>query len=336
MISGAEFEKYTVEITRYEPVDPLALIEDFIPTGYDFEGFGGISDLNFDWNCPNSNSDLAIKMYVTPKQNGKSLVSYVYSNYELISAYYDTTSSNVTDIIDYESGYYKSEFVFVNWEVGNLLTPLQGNCYIKANMAKIDGKLIPTIQTTSFGQVVIDLGLDDSNIYQYNITISDGASYIQSIASNTTTLNLETNVMYIIKGEVIYNTSNGLCAKTVNYSFVNTYYENIANLTEDNVQIVSYQNGFLVGTLEYVNSKPEGYEFSALGIFDEAGNQIDIQEYNGEASLTFYNVVEGNYRIDAYYSKVESQNITLLGYNTFGPDDYYGLHIVGFLVWFSV
>lgn len=334
-ISGAEYNEYWVTLTRYESVNPLELISDYIPSGYVFCGFGGTNGI--DWSNPNPDStyDLWVKIYVSQNQSGKALVCFTDANYEYITYKYYDLNSNVTELPIYSSILNNTGYVFVDWEDENKLSPVTSNCYIFPNLAYIDGTLNPTINTSSTGEVTIDLGLSNNYAYQYYLELTNFDGYSQAITSNESNYQLTLNTTYNLKGKVVYNTSDGLCAKTIDYSFVNSYYSSLSNLSEDNVQIVSYANGMVVGTQEYVDATPDGYVFKALAIFDEDGNQVDIQEYNGEASLTFYGIEEGNYRIDAYYDLEENGAISLLSYNTFGPDDYYGLHVVGYWIWFG-
>lgn len=334
--SSAQGYGYEVSLTRYQAVDPLELISEYIPSGYSFCGFGGTNGLDWDNPNPDTTYDILIKIYVCNKQSGKAHVCFVEDNYEYITHEYYTLNSTVTELPNYGSNSsYVGSSVLINWEVENKLSPVTGDCYIFPNKALVAGTLQPTIDTTSTGEVIINLGLSNDYTYSYYLELSDSNGNTQSITANSNNYQLTLNSSYTIKGKVVYNTSDGFCAKIVNCGFVNSYYESLTNLTEENVRIVTYSNGMVVGTQEYVDAAPEGYVFKALAIFDEDGNQVDIQEYNGGVSLTFYGIDEGNYRIDAYYDVDESESVSLLSYNTFGPDDYYGFHVVGFWIWFG-
>lgn len=337
-ISGVNSEGCTVTLKKHEPVNPLELISDIIPNGYLFMGFGGIEDIEFSWDDPDSEDDMFLKVYVCKNKTDQYHVAYLNPNYEYITYSYYSPSTYVTDLPSYSGFYDMKDYVFVSWDTKDLLSPVRENCIVFANLAKDAGGLLPIVSTSNIGEVEINLGLDDSFSYNYYLTISDDIETL-SIVNNDSTFSLNLNSTYTISGMVTYKDEGNLYVKKINYSFDNVYYEALENLNEDDIQMIAYSNGFVIGTQEYVEVSPIGYSLYSLCLYNEANELISELLYNEEFSLTFYNIEEGNYRIDPIYERVEEENILSTCSFIVGDNSYitqgYRIHFVGFWVHYS-
>lgn len=325
------FDDVEIELTS-DNVEPSQYLS-YIPTGYTFGGYKQDSN----WNL--IDNEINVEMYIYPESTSDVYISFIDYDYEQISySKYDINSQLDLSKITSPS---RDGYTFIKWDY-NTENTLTSNCYTKAIYGKnSEEKLNPQVGIDKTNKVNVYLNLDENITYDYNITLI-GEDYSYDINTTLISLELVENNTYEISGYVTYlNNDEYNCIYLNSYSFDNVYYSSLNNLTEEKVQIVNYSNGFIVGTQEYIDAAPEGYKLSSIALYDSNDKLVKEEYYDGQYSVTFIGIEDGDYRVDAFYEKVESEEegISLLrvdlgeifkDVNWSEPTPGYRYHFVGF------
>ena len=314
--SGCPYDEFQYTFVPGVPVDPAPLIPN-IP-GYFFTGFS-----QFDWDNPQPDHMNFVKLYYEQFDSRYYFVSFV-NNYERF--YMENVNRNTN--FDINSINYiptKKGYQFIGWDLNGIsLTPVRNNYMIFAKFAKIEDDVDTSVSYNSTG-TLITLNLDSNIQYEYHVTLTNGSNSID-ITDASTTLSLASGE-YTISGYVMYTNDDGSHIRNIaEYTFENNYPQTFRQLSQNNVQVVTYSNAIVVGTEEYVANAPDGYRLDTIALYDENENLVAEQAYNGEFSLTFYSLNPGSYRVDAFYSDATSQ-IAL-----FDVTPGYRIHFVGYFV----